>query len=144
MGAFHRYRSSHAPTLHLRQGLLTPSGAGPIGLLNLLCARAAGAHPIVLTDVVPSRLEFARTLVPSVQTVVVERGDTTGEKAAARVREVTEGGVHVALECTGFESSIGTAVYVSLCTGARASILEDRRPRRCKLTPSRAGPRAAS
>lgn len=93
------------------------SGAGPIGLLNLLCARAAGAHPIIMTDIVPSRLDFARTLVPTVQTIVVERGDLTGEATAAKVRELSEGGVKIALECTGFEPSIGTAVYVSGSAG---------------------------
>jgi L-iditol 2-dehydrogenase len=87
------------------------SGAGPIGLLCLLCARAAGAHPIILTDVVPSRLEFARTLVPTVQAVLVAREDN-GE-AAERVRQLSGGGVMAALECTGLEASIATAIFVS-------------------------------
>ncbi|BEJ14664.1 hypothetical protein CspHIS471_0404310 [Cutaneotrichosporon sp. HIS471] len=84
-------------------------GAGPIGLLVLLCARACGAHPIIMTDLQPSRLEFARTLVPSVLTVLSTGDDSTGKETASRVREHAQ--VVAAIECTGAESSIATAVY---------------------------------
>ncbi|KAM0713598.1 hypothetical protein Q7P37_010560 [Cladosporium fusiforme] len=39
-------------------------GAGPIGLVSLLAAHAAGAAPIVITDLDESRLEMAKRLVP--------------------------------------------------------------------------------
>ena len=37
-------------------------GAGPIGLVNLLTARAMGASEVVITDVVDSRLEVAKSM----------------------------------------------------------------------------------
>ena len=37
-------------------------GAGPIGLLTMQAARACGCYPLLVTDVVESRLEFARQL----------------------------------------------------------------------------------
>lgn len=85
-------------------------GAGPIGLMTLLCCRAAGACPIVITDIDEGRLAFARELVPSVITHKAGRG-TAEEEAAAIVRSF--GGVEpaVAMECTGVEPSIASAVW---------------------------------
>lgn len=37
-------------------------GAGPIGLVSLLAAHAAGAAPIVITDLDEARLEMARSV----------------------------------------------------------------------------------
>ncbi|KAI9462528.1 GroES-like protein [Russula earlei] len=87
-------------------------GAGPIGLVTLLCARAAGAHPIVITDLDARRLAFAESLVPDrVRAVRVTAPDEAPEALAARVVEAM-GGVEpdVALECTGAEASIGAAI----------------------------------
>jgi L-iditol 2-dehydrogenase len=50
------------------------SGAGPIGLVSLLSARAAGAEPIVITDLFQSRLDFAKKLVPGVRTILIGKG----------------------------------------------------------------------
>jgi L-iditol 2-dehydrogenase len=89
------------------------SGAGPIGLVSLLAAKALGATPIIITDLFQSRLDFAKTLHPGVQTVLVERGQTA-EEVAVKIREAA-GGVELkfALECTGVESSIRTCIFVS-------------------------------
>lgn len=89
------------------------SGAGPIGLVSLLAAKALGATPIIITDLFQSRLDFAKTLHPGVQTVLVERGQTA-EEVAVKIREAA-GGVDLkfALECTGVESSIRTCIFVS-------------------------------
>ena len=86
-------------------------GAGPIGLVTLLCCRAAGAGPIVITDIDEGRLKFAKELVPSVRTYKVERG-VGPEQAADDIVNVA-GGIRltVALECTGVESSITSAIW---------------------------------
>jgi L-iditol 2-dehydrogenase len=91
---------------------LTFSGAGPIGLATLLAARAAGAAPVVITDVVKSRLDFARTLVPGVRTVLINPAKSPQE-IAAEVRTAAGLPVKIVLECTGMESSIHAATYVS-------------------------------
>ena len=83
-------------------------GAGPIGIISLLCARAAGAAPIVITDIDNSRLEFAKSLVPTVHSINV--GIVPTEQQPDRIREA--GGIEpkVALDCTGVEASIATAI----------------------------------
>ena len=46
-------------------------GAGPIGIVTLLATNAAGANPIIITDLDENRLETARKLVPRTQTVKI-------------------------------------------------------------------------
>jgi L-iditol 2-dehydrogenase len=86
-------------------------GAGPIGLTTLLCARAAGAHPLVITDLDIRRLAFAETLAPGRVRALHVTPDEAPEALAARVVEAM-GGTEpdVALECTGAEASIGAAI----------------------------------
>jgi len=85
-------------------------GAGPIGLITLLCCRAAGACPIVITDIDEGRLEFAKSLVPSVILYKVQR--KSAEESAESIVEAF-GGIEpaVALECTGVESSVSAAIW---------------------------------
>jgi len=85
-------------------------GAGPIGIVTLLAARAAGAEPIVITDLDQTRLEFARKHVPGVKTVQVTRSDTAKD-IAARVKDAMGLSPTLALECTGVESSVHAAIY---------------------------------
>jgi len=96
-------------TLRLGDPVLI-AGAGPIGLCTLICARAAGAEPIVITDLAESRLEFAKKLVPGVRTVKIEKGMTPKE-AGKKVRETLGMEPSLAMECTGVESSVQTAIY---------------------------------
>lgn len=85
-------------------------GAGPIGLITLLCCRAAGATPIIITDIDEGRLNFAKEMMPSVVTHKVERMPAE-DSAKAIVGEF--GGIEpaVALECTGVESSVSAAIW---------------------------------
>ena len=91
-------------------------GAGPIGLIAAAVARASGAWPVVVADVVEERLEFARGFVPGgVRTWRVERA--RGEKGNAEgIRGCFGGGEYeappVVLECVGTESTINMACYV--------------------------------
>lgn len=86
-------------------------GAGPIGLVTLLCCRTAGAWPVVITDIDQGRLDFAKSLVEGVQTLKVERGQTP-QDFAVEVSELMGDDLEpaVALECTGVESSVGAAI----------------------------------
>jgi L-iditol 2-dehydrogenase len=85
-------------------------GAGPIGLVTLLCCRAAGAAPLVITDIDEGRLKFAKELVPDVLTHKVEFSHTP-EDFQAKVVGLMEGvEPAVAMECTGVESSISGAI----------------------------------
>ncbi|KAF1916611.1 chaperonin 10-like protein [Ampelomyces quisqualis] len=92
-------------------------GAGPIGLIALAAARASGAHPLVITDLEPSRLAFAKNFVPTAATYQVDRQlDAAGN--AKKIRELFDienigeyGAPETVLECTGVESSVITAAY---------------------------------
>ena len=90
-------------------------GAGPIGLIALLSSRASGAHPLVITDLEPKRLAFAKRLVPECETYQVHK-DLSSEDNAKEIRklfgESEYGCPETVLECTGVESSIVTAAFV--------------------------------
>lgn len=85
-------------------------GAGPIGLITMLCCKAAGACPLVITDIDEGRLKFAKEVCPSVITHKVERQSA---EDSAKAIVATFGGLEpaVAIECTGVESSIAAAIW---------------------------------
>lgn len=85
-------------------------GAGPIGLVTLLCCKAAGACPLVVTDIDEGRLTFARELVPGVKTHKVEMAHTPEDFAKAVVEKMEGVEPAVAMDCTGVESSIAGAI----------------------------------
>jgi len=86
-------------------------GAGPIGLMSILCCESAGASPLVITDIDQGRLNFARKLCPRVQTHLVTR-EQTPEEFGKKVEALCEGErPAVAMECTGVSSSISGAIH---------------------------------
>lgn len=110
------------------------TGAGPIGLLTLAAARASGAHPIVITDVEPSRLAFAQEFVPTCKTYRVDLKKSSEENAMEARKlfgeeEYTQ--PRVALECTGVESSVVTAGFTVrrggtlVCVGVGKGIMNN-------------------
>lgn len=88
-------------------------GAGPIGLVTLACVKAAGAEPIVITDIDEGRLKFARELCPGVRTHKVEFSHSAEDFAAAVVKLMEGNEPAIALECTGVESSVAGAIQAS-------------------------------
>ncbi|RSM18732.1 hypothetical protein CDV31_002452 [Fusarium ambrosium] len=95
-------------------------GAGPIGLLTLAAARASGAHPLVITDIEPTRLEFAQKLVPSCLTYKVDTS-LTPEENAKTIRQLYGPGEYSApetvLECTGADSSALVGFHAARMSG---------------------------
>ncbi|PYI07143.1 GroES-like protein [Aspergillus sclerotiicarbonarius CBS 121057] len=95
------------------------TGAGPIGLITLLSARAAGASPIVITDIDDGRLEFAKSLVPDVRTYKVQIGLSAEQNAEGIINVFNDGEgsgpgalrPRIAMECTGVESSVASAIW---------------------------------
>ena len=79
------------------------TGAGPIGMLTLLAARAAGAAQLFVSDINDARLDFARSILPDVITINPKR-DNPGDV----VRSLSEGkvGCDVAIECVGNEHAL--------------------------------------
>ncbi|OAA61541.1 Alcohol dehydrogenase superfamily, zinc-type [Cordyceps fumosorosea ARSEF 2679] len=89
-------------------------GAGPIGLVTLLCCAAAGAAPLVITDLDAGRLAFAKSVCPRVVTHSVQPG-LSAEQEGRRIVEEAFGGTEpaLAMECTGAESSVAAAVWAA-------------------------------
>ena len=83
------------------------TGAGPIGMLTLLAAKAFGATTLFVSDPNDTRLKIARQILPEVVTLNPTRDDI-----GARIRAATEGGVgcDVALECVGNEKALGSCL----------------------------------
>jgi aryl-alcohol dehydrogenase len=69
-----------------------------------MAAHMVGCGTIVAVDLVPARLELARELGA---THII---DGTGEDVVERVREITGGGAHFSLECTGSPQVLRRAV----------------------------------
>lgn len=86
-------------------------GAGPIGIVSAILARAAGAAPLVITDINQHRLEMASKLVPNIRTVKVEPNDDPQVTAKKIVTAANGVKMKVALECTGYEQSIAASIY---------------------------------
>lgn len=70
-------------------------GTGAVGMAGMLAAKAAGATTIIMVDIVPERLEFAKELGA---THTVNSKETDPVEA---VQEITGGGAQFALDTTG-------------------------------------------
>ncbi|XP_065579172.1 sorbitol dehydrogenase-like isoform X2 [Artemia franciscana] len=77
-------------------------GAGPVGLLCLLVAKAAGAASIGITDILQSRLDFAEELGADYTLLANGHGSAT----AADLIKANIGEVNAAFECSGATSSL--------------------------------------
>jgi (R,R)-butanediol dehydrogenase/meso-butanediol dehydrogenase/diacetyl reductase len=83
------------------------SGAGPIGALTVLAARAAGASTVIVSETNPNRRRIISEIAPYATVVDPRSGDLR-----AVVADLTEEGVgvDVALECVGLEASLNACV----------------------------------
>ncbi len=95
------------------------AGAGPIGLVSLLCVLSRWCvAPIVITDIDEGRLAFAE-LVPDMRTYKVQIGKNAEENAAGILAALNDGDAdsadairpRIAVECTGVESSVASAIW---------------------------------
>ena len=82
-------------------------GAGPIGLLNMLTAKAMGASRIIVTDINQSRLEIAQKLYPQCITLNMRNNSIEDIKDSP----------DVSIECSGAESSRQLAIEVTRSGG---------------------------
>lgn len=84
-------------------------GAGPIGLVSLLVAKACGASSVAVTDLDEGRLKIAKELGADMIFKVTSRD---GKVVAEQIKKEF-GRVDKTIECTGAESSIHTAIYAT-------------------------------
>lgn len=94
--------------------LVLVCGAGPIGLVSLLVARAMGAKAVAITDLDEGRLKVAESLGASA--ALCARNRTPSELAAEAVKAL--GGMpDVVIECSGAEPSIRTGIAACVSGG---------------------------
>jgi aryl-alcohol dehydrogenase len=92
------------------------AGAGSVGLAAVMGAKVAGATMIIAIDVMPERLELARSLGAT----HLINGKT--EDTCARIREISGGGVPYAIDTTGAAPVIASLLEATTL-GARIALL---------------------
>lgn len=92
---------------HIRPGMTVGVyGCGPIGLLAIQVARAAGASEVIATDYLPHRLDAAKSLGADRVFSASPHGDERTQILAATHKD----GVDVAFEVAGENSAVETAI----------------------------------
>ncbi|MGF1646042.1 MAG: 2,3-butanediol dehydrogenase [Kineosporiaceae bacterium] len=92
-------------------------GAGPIGLVTALAARAAGARRVVVSEVSPIRRELAGRL--GADAVL----DPRRTDVVTGVRQLTDdAGADVSLDCAGTAETWDTALAATRATGTVVSV----------------------
>ncbi|CAN7177582.1 zinc-binding dehydrogenase [Knoellia sp. LjRoot47] len=86
-------------------------GLGGVGISAVMAAALAGAHPVVAVDTVPAKLDAARA-------VGATHGVLAGDDVVDEIRDLTRGGVTVAIEAAGHPGALATA-YAATRSGGR-------------------------
>ena len=84
-------------------------GAGPIGLVSVLSARAFGAPRIVIVDVDDQRLAMAKSLGAN-ETVKVSIKAEDLDDEVAKIKTAMKSEVDVTFDCVGFNKTMSTAL----------------------------------
>lgn len=100
-----------------KQGEIQPGysvvvfGAGPVGLLCCAVAKAFGASKIIVVDIQPGRLEFAKKYVAG-STFLPQK--VSAVENAARLKEENDlgPGADVVIDASGAEASVHTGIHV--------------------------------
>ena len=104
----------------LNTGMVRPGeavaviGLGGVGISAVMAAALAGAHPVIAVDAVATKLDSALA-------VGATHGVLAGDCAVEEIRDLTGGGVHVAVEAAGHPSALTTA-YAAARTGGRVVV----------------------
>jgi len=98
------------------------TGAGAVGLLCVTAAKAAGYKHVVLADITQNRLDFAvqHGFADATHRLEVHKANSieeglsfSEEDAMALIAQNANNRFHVVFECSGVESCVRTAIYVS-------------------------------
>ncbi|XP_057950512.1 L-idonate 5-dehydrogenase-like [Malania oleifera] len=91
-------------------------GAGPIGLVTMLAARAFGAPRIVIVDVDDCRLSVAKDLSVDEAIQVSTNIEDIGEEVA-RIQNAIGSEIDVSFDCVGFNKTMSTALNATRAGG---------------------------
>uniref|UniRef100_A0A670KJM0 Sorbitol dehydrogenase n=1 Tax=Podarcis muralis TaxID=64176 RepID=A0A670KJM0_PODMU len=89
-------------------------GAGPIGLVTLLIAKAMGAAQVVITDLSAPRLEKAKEIGAD---FAVQIKSESPEEVAHLVEQALGCMPDITVECTGAQAAIQTGIYATRSGG---------------------------
>ena len=105
-------------SLEVKQGeSVVIFGAGGVGLTALIAAASIGANPLIVVDIVPDKLEKAKSL-GATHAIDARSGDPV-----AAVRELTGGqGAHYAIEASGSPAAMEAAFEAVRNGGGRCVI----------------------
>ncbi|CAK8680365.1 unnamed protein product [Clavelina lepadiformis] len=95
-------------------------GAGPIGLLSLLVAKAMGASQVIITDLNQNRLHLAATL--GADHVINVEQNKSPQETAMHIEQLLGGMPDRTIECTGAESALQTGIYATISGGCLALV----------------------
>ncbi|KAJ8665344.1 hypothetical protein QAD02_007006 [Eretmocerus hayati] len=90
-------------------------GAGPVGLVTLLAAKAMGAKTVVLTDIDQKRLELAKEMGADATYLI--KTSASEEDNVENILELFNNGPDVTIDASGAEASIRLAVLVTRSGG---------------------------
>ena len=90
-------------------------GAGPIGLVTLLVAKAMGASKIVITDLLQSRLDVAKTL--GADDTFLAKREYTEPETVQKVHELFGEEPDTTIDASGAQASIRLAILATKAGG---------------------------
>lgn len=90
-------------------------GAGPIGLVTMLSAKAMGASKVIITDLVDHRLQKAKSLGAD-HTLLIQKNMTEGD-IVKKIKEILGEEPTVSFDCTGIEQCVRVALTVTRTCG---------------------------
>jgi len=92
-------------------------GAGPIGLMCLLAAKAAGASKITIVDLAEkeSRLKVANEL--GAFSIGIPKSPDSQFNISDKINELGSGPIDITIECSGAESAVTTAIKTTKSGG---------------------------
>ncbi|XP_020864950.1 sorbitol dehydrogenase isoform X1 [Phascolarctos cinereus] len=89
-------------------------GAGPIGMVTLLIAKAMGASQVIVTDMISSRLEKAKECGATWTLQVNKEGP---QEIASKIESLLGNKPDITIECTGAQPCIQTGIYATRSGG---------------------------
>ena len=96
-------------------------GAGTMGIMSLLCAKAFGANKVFITDVSESRLDLAQRLGAD-NTYLIDSKNFDELQMSRNIVAEMGGNPDISFECTGVDSSTSLAIYATK-NGGKVAII---------------------
>lgn len=97
-------------------------GAGPVGILTAMAARAFGARKIIITDISPSRLAIAKQMGVDFTYHIDTKKPFNDREVAGEIGKLIGAMPDISIECTGVESSQAMAIHATK-SGGRVAIV---------------------